>query len=388
MESSQVLLTFGSIFLLGLLAELIGNKIRLPRVTILIIFGIIIGPACFNLIPTEITQWYQTLTEISLSMIGFLIGGKITWESIKDLKKYVIITSTVIVISSFVIVFFGTWLIGLPIAIALILAALSTAAAPTITTDVIYELNAKGKFRNILLDIVVINEIWCLVIFSVILVCIQFLSGHFSSVNIAIFKIIWSILGAILIGVIFGIPMAYLSGRVKLGEPIFLEAVGIVFTVSAIALLLNVSFILTMIVLGMTVTNLAKHHKSTFHAIKGIEWPFLVIFFTMGGAMLKIDFIHLAEVTGLIYILLYIFARLFGAWLGCVLVQAENSIKYWLGPALIPQGGLVIGLALIASHEFPIYSDIILPIILLSCVVFEIIGPIFTKKALQKNEMS
>jgi hypothetical protein len=53
-----------------------------------------------------------------------------------------------------------------------------------------------------------------------------------------------------------------------------------------------------------------------------------------------------------------------------------------MGLALLPQAGIAIGMALLASQRFPEYEDIILPVVLGSSVIFEIFGPVLTRRVL------
>ena len=52
--------------------------------------------------------------------------------------------------------------------------------------------------------------------------------------------------------------------------------------------------------------------------------------------------------------------------------------------ALLPQGGISIGLSMIVSRELPAYSTEIITVILFSVLVFEISGPILAKIAITR----
>ena len=53
-----------------------------------------------------------------------------------------------------------------------------------------------------------------------------------------------------------------------------------------------------------------------------------------------------------------------------------------MGIALLPQAGVAIAMVLLASQRFPELSDILLPVILGSTVIFELTGPVLTRLAL------
>ena len=60
MEMHQTFLTLGALFLLGLLADQIGRRTRLPRVTLLLICGVAIGASGLNLLPLQTDYWYAS----------------------------------------------------------------------------------------------------------------------------------------------------------------------------------------------------------------------------------------------------------------------------------------------------------------------------------------
>lgn len=157
---SQILLTFGGLFLLGLVADLIGRHTPFPRVTLLLLSGFFIGPSVFDLLPSFTDQWFPVLTNIALSMIGFLLGQKITYAKFEKLGRSVVIISLIVVIVTAVSVFIVLSLFSVPTEIALLLAAIATATAPAATVDVIHEYQAHGSFTDTLMGIVAIDDAW------------------------------------------------------------------------------------------------------------------------------------------------------------------------------------------------------------------------------------
>jgi hypothetical protein len=61
-------------------------------------------------------------------------------------------------------------------------------------------------------------------------------------------------------------------------------ALGIVFVCCGLAIMLDVSFLIASMVMRAVIANLAKHHEYPFHAMEGIDWPFMVMFFVLAGA--------------------------------------------------------------------------------------------------------
>jgi Kef-type K+ transport system membrane component KefB len=379
------ILIIGVIFLIGLLTELVADKLRIPKVTLLLFFGFLAGPAVFHIISPDVTkEWFPAITDVALAMIGFLLGSKITFSSLKNIGGFILGISVVMVLLTSSCVFVGLLIAGEPMPLALLLAGLSAATAPATTMAVIIETKAEGLFTRILTSIVAIDAAWTLVLFSFCLVAAHFLLDQTTDSLHLILQGLWQVGGAIALGIGLGIPMAFITGRIQRGEPTLLEAMGIVFIGCGLALMLNVSYILALMVMGCTVANVAGHYKRAFHAIEKIEWPFMALFFILGGATLKVDTLWVAGVAGIFYIVFRSLGRIIGGYIGGLLMSTNKIVRRWLGVALLPQAGLAIGMALVAIHNYPQYADHILPIVLASTIIFEIIGPAFTKLALQK----
>jgi len=147
---------------------------------------------------------------------------------------------------------------------------------------------------------------------------------------------------------------------------------------------LQVSYILAAMTLGVMVANLASHHERPFREIEGIEWPFLILFFLLAGASLHLDALATAGWLAAGYIGLRVAGRMIGTRLGGHLSGAEPQTRRWIGIALLPQAGVAVGMALLAAQRFPELADRILPVILGSTVVFEVVGPVLTRYALTR----
>jgi Kef-type K+ transport system membrane component KefB len=93
-----------------------------------------------------------------------------------------------------------------------------------------------------------------------------------------------------------------------------------------------------------------------------------------------------AGVIGLLYIIARITGLYSGARLSGHLVNADPVIRRWVGCCLFPQAGVALGMALLATERFPELKDLILPVVIGSTVIFEIIGPVITQHVLNKKD--
>lgn len=382
-DTAITLIILGGLFLLGSLTEVFARRTHLPRVTLLLLLGILIGPEVLGLLPERGENWLPLVSNVALVMIGFLLGGKLTGASLKEFGRFAFWISIAVVVITMAVVTVALVLIGVAPGLALLLGAISTATAPAATVDVVQETRAHGLFTRTLLGIVALDDAWGLILFSVAMAVAQALSSQ-GIVTEYFLSGAWEIGGACLLGVGLGIPMAFLTGRIREGQPTLVEALGLVFLCGGLALWLNVSLIMAAIVMGVVVTNLARHHDYPFHAIEDIDWPFLILFFILAGASLKLSALPKIGVIGIAYISARIIGRLIGSQLGGLFSRAGKSMRSWMGLAMLPQAGVAMGMALLAVQRFPDFADTILPLVIGATVFFELLGPVFTRIALNR----
>lgn len=383
MFDAKLLITLGGCLLLGLLADALGRRTPLPRVTLLILFGIFIGPSGLNVLAPPVLDLFPFMTQIALAMVGFIIGGKLYYPTLKEFGNLVLTISVIKVIVTLSVVALGLAMYCTDLRVALILGAIATATAPIPVLAVIEETGEK-VFTDLLLSIVVFDDAWTLVVFSVVISVIQSWK-HYGIETHFFITTLWELIRSMAMGIGLGIPMAYLSGRIKKNQMLLVEAIAFVLIACGIAAYFHLSYLMTCMVMGMVVTNLARHHEQPFCSIQNIEWPFLIIFFILAGASFELSILSLVGTLGILYVLLRTFGTYYGAYFGALIGRTDSQTRLWLGVAMLPQAGVEIGLALTASQLFPEVQYYVLPVVIIATVVFDTIGPLLTKVAIQRH---
>lgn len=382
-ELGVTLITMGVLLLVGLITDAIGRYTPLPRVTLLILFGFITGPAILDLLPDVSGRWFPAVANMALLMIGFLLGEKLPELLSGQSGKVIFSISLSVVITTVCTVLTGLWLLDVPLEMALILSGIATSTAPAATVDVIREVRAKGAFARTLQGIVALDDAWGLMAFSLLFALALALHGDGDTFAVLLTGI-HEIGGAVLLGVILGLPMAYVTGRIRPGEPTLAEALGFVFLCGGLAVWAEVSPLLAAMAMGATVAKLASHHQRPFHAIEHVEWPFMVLFFILAGASVELQALRQIGYLGIAYIVLRVGSRLAGVWLGSVTSHADTTVRHWMALALMPQAGVAVGMALVAAGRFPLLANQILAVAVSATIFFELVGPVLTRMALVK----
>ncbi|MEN0000169.1 MAG: cation:proton antiporter [Pseudomonadota bacterium] len=381
MEDWVVLVALGLIFLCGLALDVFGRIVHVPRVTLLMIMGAVAGPPVLGLIPSALVDQSGLYSDVALTMVAFLLGGVLRPAELRRHGREIMAYSLAIVVLSGLIVCLGLLALGGDPALAVLLGAISVATAPAATMDVIRQSGRTDDFAKTIMSIVAIDDAWGILVFSGAMVVAGILVGL--ELSAALTHGLWEIAGAVLAGVAIGAPAAFFTGRIKQGEPILIEAIGLVFLCSGAALALDVSFLLTGMVCGAVIVNFARHHERPFHEIERIEWPFMLLFFVLAGA--SFDAANLSGIWMLVigFVVLRIASRMIGGVVGARLGGRPIKEGLLMGLALTPQAGVSIGMALVAASQFPFLAEPLIAIVMVTTIFFELVGPFGTQIALR-----
>jgi Kef-type K+ transport system membrane component KefB len=383
-DNAQILLTLGAILLVGLATDVLGRRTALPRVTLMLVFGMLIGPGMLDLIPALVIDRFELIASMALLMVGFLLGGRLTRQNLQRSGRAIIAISVTTVFITSLVVCLGLVLIGVPVPVAILFGCIASATDPAATVDIVMESGHKGKFADLLLSVVALDDAWGLIIFSLGLALTVLLLG-LEQQPFPLLMALKDIGGSIILGLLIGLPAAYMTGRIRKGQPMLAEALGLVFLCGGLALLLEVSFLIAAMVMGAVVANLATHHEYPFHAIENIEWPFMVIFFVLAGASLEPAALVGISLIGAVYVVMRIAGKLLGGGLGGRFARAGPSTRRWIGAAMLPQAGAAMGMALVAANLLPEYRQLLLSVVIGTTVFFELIGPPITRLALRRT---
>ena len=104
----------GLLFLLGLLADTLGRRTPLPRVTLVLCLGAALGPWLVDISPEMESVWFPGIAHIALVMVGFLLGGKLTLASLRERGRLVVSLSVAVVVCTAVVVGVGLALLDPP----------------------------------------------------------------------------------------------------------------------------------------------------------------------------------------------------------------------------------------------------------------------------------
>lgn len=382
MEDLQLLLvTVGGILLAALPLSYLARRVGLPRVTLLIALGLLVG--ALGLLPETHHVWYPAIAQVSLSMVGLLLGGEFTLGNLRERGRAVLAVSVVVTLATFAAVTGGMVVQGLALPLALVLGAASTATDPAACEAVAHDTGSDGPLTRTLLGVVAIDDVWGLLLFAAVSTVVAGLVGESGGAE-ALLDAGLELGGSLLLGGALGLAMALVTGRVRPGEPTRTEALGFVLLSTGLAAWLDLSYLITAVTMGAVVANVAKHHDRAFREIEGLEWPFLAAFFVLSGASATLEGVATYGALAAAYVGLRILGRVVGGYVGAWLGGTPARQRLLLGPALLPQAGVALGMTLVAVDRFPELGGDPLAVVVLGTVVFELIGPLLTRWVLTR----
>ena len=119
---------------------------------------------------------------------------------------------------------------------------------------------------------------------------------------------------------------------------------------------------------------------------KSDRWtsPLFAAFFVISGAGLDLGVFKdgMIVLIGVVYILTRSLGKYLGAHYSAKLMKCEPQICKYLGITLLPQAGVALGMC-VTARQLGAEGDLIRNITLFAILIYELVGPLLTKMALQ-----
>jgi len=393
-EQVNIILLIGIAIFTGTVGAKVIQKFHIPQIIGYVVIGLILGPL-LGVISAETVVTLEPFNLFALGVIGFLIGGELKREIFVKFGRQVIAILLfeglaafllVGVLSFGIMICFYDWKMSL--AVSVVLAAICAATDPASTVSVLWEYKARGPLTTMLTAVVALDDALALVLYAVGISVAGVITGHegqgfFYALGISFYHIA----GAVVMGVIAGLVLIWILKHVDDLGRVLAFSVGAVLVIIGAAVALHLDVIIATMVLGVTLINVApRRMSSSFEVMHRFSVPVYALFFVLVGARLSISAVDtmicllmLAYVTGSIV------GKTGGAYLGALYSKTVKSVRNYLGFCLYPQGGIAVGLLIMASHKFdPEMSSIMLLVVLLGAFVLQLIGPFGVKFGAKK----
>ena len=400
------LLSLSVAVLAGLLMTRVAKPLKLPSVTAYLVAGVLIGPYCLGLLgvqglgfPTmDDVSKLSLISDVALGFIAFSIGSEFRLAELKKTGKQAFVIGVLQALAATFLVDIALVAIvfltngKLSVAQAITLGAIATATAPAATLMVVRQYKAKGPLVDLLLPIVALDDAVGLVVFAVSFGVAKALNTNaFDLISIVVDPLV-EIVCSLALGALGGWVLTKLETLFNSNTNRLNMTIALVFLISALSMTeikagpvtIGFSSLLTCMMLGTIFCNLCPLSEEIM--AKADRWtsPLFAAFFVISGAQLDLGVFKDGTIVliGVVYILTRSLGKYLGAHYSAKLMKCEPQICKYLGITLLPQAGVALGMC-VTAQQLGAEGELIRNITLFAILIYELIGPLLTKMALQ-----
>jgi len=389
---SDTLLQLAVVLIAGIVGGELVARIKLPKVTGWIFTGILLRAIQIDWLDPNAVGQFSPYVNFVLGYISFTVGAALHFASLRNAGKRLgllllgeaIFTPTIVVITLAVVG--GAISEAMNLRASLVLASIAIAGAPGTTVLVVQEARARGILTRTLVSAVALLDVVAVGGFAF---ATSFLAGGDGLVR-------WqTALGSVgfELGMAFAIGgacavLALMLTRTIVG-PAFVgpTMVALILGAWGAATGFGVSGILACSFAGIAVSNIrhdtVRSTEAYLHSIGGVLFAG---FYTLAG--MKLDFSQMLASLGLV--LLFFVARFVGKYVGAFVAMSvagvPKHVRNYLGLALLPHGGVAIGLIMLVQNDPQLkgIADTVTIVGLAALAINQLLGPSGTRFALVK----
>ena len=388
------LFNLATVLIAGIIGGEIFARIKLPKVTGWIATGILLRslmlPGMDIGADPDAFAKFNPFMSFVLGFIAFTVGATLYLASLRNTEKRIGLlllgeaTITPLVIG--LLLFFVGSLISVKMNfdVAILLAAIGIAGAPGTTVLVIQEARAKGILTRTLIAAIGLIDMVAVGMF----VFVSIVFGDDAGFGHGLLAVIEQFVMTFIIGGSCAVIALFLTRT--LVSPAFLGPTMVAVILGswgAASGFRTSGGILACTFAGIVVTNLRHDTVRSAEAyLNSIGGVLFALFFTLAG--MRLDFSLVPQATGLV--LLYFGARLLGklcsSYTAMSLAGMPPKVCNYLGIALLPHGGVAVGLILLVQSD-PDYAAIestVTTVGLAALAINQLLGPSATRFSLQR----
>ncbi len=403
----NILLAVSIALLAGLLMTRIFKPLKLPSVTAYLIAGVLVGPYALGRLHLngmgfdshDAVENLALISEVALGFIAFSIGNEFRLSDLKKTGKQALVIGIFQALSATLVVDLALFTVHkimpdvLSLSQVLTLGAIATATAPAATLMVVRQYKAKGPLTKLLLPIVALDDAVGLIVFAVSFgIAKTLISGTVDMVSIIVNPLI-EIAASLILGALMGVVLTLLEKLFNSNTNRLNLTIGAVLLTASISMLkfnigpveIHFSSLLSCMMLGTVFCNICPLSHDLMEASDKWTSPIFALFFVISGAELELSVFTSASIIiiGVVYIITRCIGKYFGTFISAKLTHCSPQISKYLGITLFPQAGVALGMCATASVQLGAVGDLIRNITLFAVLIYELVGPLMTRMALQ-----
>lgn len=376
------------IVILGLIADYLLTRAKLPGLLGMLIIGILCGPYIFNVMQPELLKVSADLRMVALIVILLRAGLELRKDTLNRVGRTTLIMSCVpAIFEGAVVVFLAPVLLGISYFEAAILGSILAAVSPAVVVPYMIELIDKKRgvrkgIPTLILGASSVDDVFVIVVFSILL-------GMYSGAGTDIGMKLLEIPESILLGIAAGALAGYILYR--LFEKYSLRATKMTIIVVAVSVLLtwleeelktrvSMSALLGVMTIGFILLEKAeaKAHKISRKLSK--IWIFAeILLFVLVGAQVNIQVAWDSGLGGVVLILVALAGRSIGTYLSVTGTDMSFRERLFCVISYVPKATVQAAIGAVPLEMGIKSGDVILAVSVLSIILTAPLGAIGMK---------
>lgn len=390
---------FGFALIAAALAGDLFERIRLPRITGYLLFGVVCGPFVANIISRPMARELTIVNGLAIALIAFMAGLELNFQRLLPRLRAILALGAIQLGLMYVGLFALGWLAwpwlpllpeatGLArVTLAALLATLVVSFSPTVTIAVIADSRARGPLSELVLALVVLADLALIVMFTLAMQAVRWTLGAMpAEEDVSLLaRLAWEIFGSFAFGAIVGSLFAFYLRLI--GREVTLMLLALCVVLSQVGAAFHFEPLLAALAAGLVVENIAPPNGDALKdAVERGALPVLVVFFAAAGASLHLDALSsIGLIAVAVSAVRFVFIRaagVLGSRVSVPGVAPEVAGLAWMG--LVSQAGVTLGLTIIVSSEFAEWGARVQTLMVSLIAIHELIGPVLFRLALSR----
>lgn len=397
LHGADSLLILALVLVAGVGMGAVFKRLKMPAVTGQILVGILIGPSLAKslgwrpVFDAHSIHALEPLTHFALGLVAVTVGSHLGLRQLRNAgKRLMLLLVFEAVLTPALVLLAVLALRGDEFEMAVLLAALAVSTAPATVLALVKETRAKGVFVKTLVAGVALNNMACILLFELAHSATRASlvgdgSGDMMSLLYGPLRTL-ALSGGLGCGA--GVLLILATRKVVNPDRLATASFISILLTSGLSEFLGASPLLSCMCLGFALANLTPEKNEVGHAVfSDFESAIYAVFFTLAGMELDFGYIVPAGMIAVVMFLARGVGKIGSGWIAMKLAGATDSLRKYLGVAMLPQAGVAVGLMLVIQDDsaFAGIKDLFLAVGLTVVTLNELVGPILTRLGLSNS---
>ncbi len=373
------------IIILGLSADYLFRRIKIPGLVGMLLVGILVGPYVLDLMRPQMMDVSADFRKIALIVILLRAGFELHKDTLNKIGRPALIMSALpAVFEIAAVVFIAPLLLDMSLLDAALLGSILAAVSPAVVVPLMIEFMEQGKgakkgIPTLILAASSVDDVFVIVIFTIFLG-----SYHGSDVNVAakLFEIPVSIILGVIVGLIPGYLLVKLFQKFDWRPPkrtlmVMAIAIMLIWLENTLREIIPIAALLGVMAIGFIILEKAEAIAHIISQKLKKVWVFAeLLLFTLVGAQVNIHVAWKAGLAGILIIMFGLVFRSIGTYISLMGTNLTRNEKLFCVVSYTPKATVQAAIGAVPLAAGVASGEVILAVAVLSILVTAPLGAI------------